>query len=185
MSYNNTNVYYPCDKCNIKKSCNNCKPVESVNYLYTNTGLRALQARYHSDSVYAGVGDASSNEPHYSSSDMFYKDLHYTPQFHQEHSYANIVGVGEPVNDNHYASSDNLYRSQGVVVMQNTQPHTVFINTPGVGGPVNDVHKSPSDNIYSDVSYNTSNVCVENFTHVDNDVETELSKKLNFNIIQN
>jgi len=181
MSYNTTNTYSSCDKCNIKKKYTNCRPMESVNYLYTNTGLRSLQARYYSHPVYAGIGDASSNEPHYSSSDVFYTNLEHTPQIQQHKSYVNYAGVGVP--NDMYSSADNMYKNENVV-LSNTEKQVLYSNVAGVGGS-NYISYNES-NIPTSLNYTpVSSKCVENFIYGNTDVEDELAKKMNFNIIRN
>jgi len=173
-------------------TCKPCMPVDSINYLYTEPGLRSLQARFNKNVQLAGV---SGDNTHYFSADNQYSnDIPMKSTYNYDATnYYNVAGVGG--DNTHYFSADNQYSND--IPMKSTYNYdaTNYSNVAGVGikscenfninenfenGP--GLVETPQNNIQQSIK-NTSKIPFRTITYKSNG--KKMTKDLNFNVIYN
>jgi len=136
-------------------TCKPCMPVDSINYLYTEPGLRSLQARFNKNVQLAGV---SGDNTHYFSADNQYSnDIPMKSTYNYDATnYSNVAGVG-------IKSCENFNINEN------------FENGPGLV-------ETPQNNIQQSIK-NTSKIPFRTITYKSNG--KKMTKDLNFNVIYN
>jgi len=144
------------------QSMGNCNPSESISYLYTQPGLRALQSRFRTQAALAGVGDTT--DIHRFSGDNHYENMVYDSNrvlnLSPPVDYTTVAGVGG-ANTNYTFPGETLYANMvPQVPIQSTIEVVNYNNVAGVGGANTDYSFS-ADTHYDNMVYSQA-VC-ENF----------------------